>query len=82
MVEAVTPAETPKECEYCFGNGPVSADHAHELHADNAEKDARIRELEGLLHRWVAWYGENCFGSNRYTNEDSKAALARSEGGT
>ena len=51
-------------------------------HALIAEKDARIRELEGVLGRVRWWFAQGDMSQSYAIEEAVKAALARSEGGS
>ena len=48
----------------------------------NERKDARIRELEGVLGRVRWWFAQGDMGQSYAIEEAVKAALARSEGGS
>lgn len=89
----MTPAETPTECEACESFHHKGDDRSTwpevfaEHHAHEAEKDARIRELEGVVSRFVRYVDVDTMrdpNGSKWMNliDKARAALARSEGGS
>jgi len=81
------PAETPTECPACdqylegsrgHGRNYQGLSDAH--HALLATKDARIRELVGIIRKVDAWNYGSSSEEAPFPHDEIKAALARSEG--